>query len=256
MATSFSSMLNMIKTTQIWKFGDCLDLLPEIPDKSIDLITTDLPYGQTRCAWDSPIDLNQLWMQYKRIIKDHGAILLNASQPFTSVLVMSNLKMFRYEWIWEKTQPTGHLNANKMPMKAHENILVFYKKLPKYHPQKTTGHRPMNQYTKYISTQNKTNIYGPCKIELSGGGETDRFPRSVQIFSKDTQTSSIHDTQKPVALVEYLIKTYTDEGDLVHDSCLGSGPALEACKNLNRNCIGFDLSDEWEPDYKKRLRMD
>jgi len=246
----------MTRTTQTWEFGNCLDLLPGLKSKSIDLITTDLPFGMTKCKWDTPIDLNQLWPEYKRIIKDHGAILLNACQPFTSMLVMSNQKMFRYEWIWEKTVATGHLNSKKMPMKAHENILVFYKHLPKYHPQKTTGHKPQNSSTKYISTQNKTDIYGQCKTEISSGGETDRFPRSVQTFSKDTQISSIHDTQKPLALIEYLIKTYTDEGDWVHDSCLGSGPILEACKNLNRNCIGFDLSDEWEPDYKKRLNME
>lgn len=233
----------------VYKIGDCLKLLPEIPDKFIDLIITDLPYGQSRCAWDTPIDLNLLWFQYKRIIKDRGAILLTASQPFTSVLVLSNPDMFRYEWIWEKPQATGHLNAKIRPMKAHENILVFYKRLPKYHPQKTTGHKPINQYTRYLKTQNKTRIYGPCKTEQSGGGATDRYPRSVQVFSKDTQTSSIHDTQKPLALIKYLIKTYTDEGDWVHDSCLGRGTTLKACEDLNRNCIGFEISDKWEQHY-------
>jgi len=246
----------MIETTQTYKIGDCLKLLPGIPDKFFDLIISDLPYSQTRCLWDSPIDLNQLWVQYKRIIKDHGATILTASQPFTSVLVMSNLEMFRYEWIWEKTQATGHLNANKMPMKAHENIIVFYKKLPKYNPQKTTGHKPTNSYTKTLKTQNRSNVYGNCKKETHGGGNTDRYPRTVQIFSSDKQTSSLHEAQKPIGLFEYLIKTYTDEGDMVHDSCLGSGTTLEACKNLNRNCIGFDISDKWEPDYEKRLKIE
>ncbi len=242
-----------METTQSWQIDErgALYLLPGIPDKSIDLILSDLPYGQTGCDWDLPIDLDKLWFQYKRIIKDNGAIVLTASQPFTSMLVMSNIKMFRYEWIWEKTNATGHLNANRRPLKAHENILVFYKKLPKYNPQKTSGHKPMNQYIKYLKTQNKTKVYRPCNTELSGGGNTDRYPRSVQIFQRDTQTTSIHDTQKPLALIEYIIKTYTDEGDWVHDSCIGSGVFLEACKNLNRNCIGFEISNQWEKHYEK-----
>ena len=244
--------MNKIKTSQTWKIGDCLNLLPGIPDKSIDLICTDLPYNQTRCDWDCPINQSKLWPEYKRIIKDNGAIVLTASQPFASILVMSNIEMFRYEWIWEKTNATGHLNANRRPLKAHENILVFYKKLPKYNPQKTNNHKPMNEYIKYLKTQNKTKVYRHCNTELSGGGNTDRYPRSVQVFPRDTQTSSIHDTQKPLALIEYIIKTYTDEGDWVHDSCIGSGVILEACKNLNRNCIGFEISNRWEKHYNEK----
>ena len=248
----------MKQTTQTWKIDKkgALFLLPEIPTKSIDLIITDLPYGLTCSNWDSPIDLDRLWLQYKRIIKDHGAIILTAKQPFSSVLVMSNKEMFRYEWIWEKPQATGHLNANRMPMQAHENILVFYKNLPKYNPQKTNGHKPINTYTKSVETQNRSKVYGLCKKEISGGGETDRYPRSVQIFSSDKQTSSLHSAQKPVALIEYLIKTYTDEGDWVHDSCLGSGTTLKACKNTNRNCIGFEISTEWVKYYKTNTEGD
>jgi len=240
-----------MKTTQTWKIDKrgALYLLPEIPDKSIDLIMTDLPYNMTNCTWDSPIDLKKLWVQYKRIIKDNGAIIFTAKQPFTSALVMSNPDMFRYEWIWEKTNATGHLNANIMPMQAHENILVFYKKRPKYNPQKTIGHKPMNTYTKTLETQNRSSVYGECKTELSGGGNTKRYPRSVILFPKDIQTSSIHDTQKPVALYEYLIRTYSDEGDWVHDSCIGSGTTLRACEKTNRNCIGFEISNEWEKHY-------
>lgn len=245
-----------MKTSQTWKIDKrgALHLLPEIPDKSMDLIITDLPYKKTRCLWDRPIDQNKLWPQYKRIIKDHGAILLFAKQPFTSALVLSNQDMFRYEWIWEKSNATGHLNANIMPMQAHENILVFYKKRPKYNPQKTTGHKPMNSYTKTLETQNRSAIYGECKTEISGGGNTERYPRSVILFASDKQTSSIHDTQKPVALYEYLIRTYTDEGDWVHDSCVGGGTTLEACNLTNRNCICFEISDEWEKYYKERLK--
>ena len=134
--------------------GDCLEVMKSIPNKSIDLILCDLPYGITKCKWDTPIDLFAMWNQYNRIIKDNAPILLFAQTPFDKVLGSSNLSMLKYEWIWEKTQATGHLNAKKMPMKAHENILVFYKKLPIYNPQKTTGHKPIHSYTKYIKTQN------------------------------------------------------------------------------------------------------
>ena len=140
--------------------GDCLKLMKQLERKSVDMILCDLPYGTTRCKWDSVIDLRGLWEEYERIIKDNGAILLFAQTPFDKVLGMSNSKLLKYEWIWEKTQATGHLNAKKMPMKAHENILVFYKKLPIYNPQKTEGHKPINKYTKYISTQNNTELYG------------------------------------------------------------------------------------------------
>lgn len=159
----------MVKNNYKLYKGDCLEVMIDIPDKSIDMILCDLPYGTTRCKWDSIIDLEKLWEQYNRIIKDNGAIVLFAQTPFDKVLGASNLKMLKYEWIWEKTQATGHLNAKKMPMKAHENILVFYKKLPTYNPQKTTGHKPINSYTKYISTQNKSDLYGKVNKEISGG---------------------------------------------------------------------------------------
>jgi len=248
-------MLDIV-TKQEWVIGNCLDLLPSIPDESIDAIITDLPYGTTHCRWDTRINLDKLWTEYHRISKPTTPILLFAQLPFDKVLGCSNLKELRYEWIWEKTQATGHLNANRMPLKAHENILVFYKKLPTYNPLKTSGHAPINSYTKYVATQNNTEIYGKVNLEISGGGETDRFPRSVQMFSSDKQTSCIHPTQKPIALIEYLIKTYTNEGDTVHDSCIGSGRILEACKNTNRNCIGFEILDQWVPDYKRILGLD
>lgn len=149
--------------------GDCLDILPTFPDKSFDAIICDLPYGTTKCRWDSIIDLDRLWIQYKRIIKPKGVILLFAQTPFDKVLGTSNLDWLRYEWIWEKTQATGFFNAKKMPMKAHENILVFYKHTPKYYPQKTTGHKPINSYTKKIEVQNRTTLYGKSNKELKGG---------------------------------------------------------------------------------------
>ena len=209
----------------------------DIPDKSIDMILCDLPYGTTKCKWDSIIPLEELWEQYCRIIKEKGAIVLFAQTPFDKVLGASNLKMLRYEWIWEKTQATGHLNAKKMPMKAHENLLVFYKKLPTYNPQMTEGHEPIHSYTKYITTQNNTEIYGKMNKEISGGGETIRYPRSVLTFPSDKQTCYLHPTQKPLALCEYMVKTYTNEGDLVLDNCMGSGTTGLSCKNLNRRFL-------------------
>lgn len=220
--------------------GDCLDVMQEIADKSIDMILADLPYGTTNCKWDNIIPLESLWKQYKRIIKDNGAIVLFAQTPFDKILGCSNINMLRYEWIWEKTTATGHYNAGKMPMKAHENILVFYKKSPTYNPQKTTGHRPINSYTKYLRTQNNTEIYNKATKEMSGGGNTDRYPRSVQLFSTDKQKSKLHPTQKPIGLCEYLIRTYTNPGEVVLDNCMGSGTTPAACINTGRKFIGIE----------------
>ena len=233
--------------------GDCLEVMKDISDKSLDMILCDLPYGTTCAKWDSIIPLDKLWEQYNRIIKDNGAIVLFAQTPFDKVLGVSNLKMLRYEWIWEKTQATGHLNAKKMPMKAHENILVFYKKLPIYNPQKTIGHKPINTYTKYIATQNNTELYGKMSLEISGGGETDRYPRSIQIFSSDKQKSCLHSTQKPLALCEYLIKTYSNENELILDNCMGSGSTGVACINTNRKFIGIEKDDTYFEIAKNRI---
>lgn len=218
------------KSDCIGKNGMCL-----IPDKSIDMILSDIPYGTTENSWDSVIPLNKLWEQYLRIIKDNGAIVLTAQSPFDKVLGCSNLEFYRYEWIWEKSRATGFFNANKMPMKAHENILVFYKKLPIFNPQKTTGHKPVNKYTKHKSDGSN---YGKSIIGTSGGGQTDRYPRDVLYY--EVVTNPLHPTQKPVPLFEYLIKTYTNEGAIVLDSCMGYGTTGIAAINTNRNFIGFD----------------
>lgn len=237
-------------------FGDCLDVLPYFPDKIFDTIIADLPFGTTKCAWDSQIDLNLLWIQYKRLIKDNGAIVLFAQTPFDKVLGSSNLPWLRYEWIWEKTQATGFYNAKKCPMKAHENILVFYKKLPTYNPQKTTGHKPINSYTKKAEVCNKTAVYGKVKKDVSGGGETDRYPRSVIKFPSDKQKNkldgTIFSTQKPLALMEYLVKTYSNEGELILDNCAGSFQTKIACRNLNRNYIMIEKDIEIFEKYSKR----
>ena len=222
--------------------GDCLELMRDIPDKSVDMILCDLPYGSTQNKWDCVIDFTKLWDNYERIIKDNGAIVLTAQTPFDKVLGCSNLKELKYEWIWEKTTATGHLNANKMPMKSHENILVFYNNLPTYNPQKTTGHKPANSYTKH---QGDGSNYGETKVGISGGGQTDRYPRSVQVFKTDKQKVSLHPTQKPVALLEYLIKTYTQEGETVLDFTAGSMSTAIACINTNRKGIMIEKDEHY-----------
>lgn len=246
--------------TQSYKIHElgALHLLPEIEDKSIDMICTDLPYEKTQCKWDIIIPFKPLWEQYKRIIKDNGAIILTSSQPFTSMLIMSNIDMFKYCWIWEKTQPTGFLNVNKRPLLSHEEICVFYKKQCTYNPQKTFNNKSGSKFTRKAKTSNKSTVYGKTKQDTEYNMDSSRFPKSVQIFSNDRQKIKkdmiIHPTQKPVSLIDYLIKTYTNEGDVVHDSCLGSGTTLESCARLNRNCVGFEISNEWESNYKPRIK--
>ena len=223
-------------------FGDCLERMKEIHSGSIDLVLVDLPYATTQNKWDSMLNLEEMWLQLDRICKPNTAKLMFAQTPFDKVLGCSNLKELKYEWIWEKTTATGHLNAKKMPMKAHENILVFYDKLPKYNPQKTTGHKPANSYTKY---QDDGSNYGETKVGISGGGQTDRYPRSVQVFKTDKQKVSLHPTQKPVALLEYLIKTYTNEGETVLDFTAGSFSTGVAALNTNRKFLGIEMEEKY-----------
>ena len=237
--------------------ADCLDVMKFIPDNSIDMVLADLPFGTTKAKWDTPIDLEKLWAQYKRIIKPNGVISLFAQSPFDKILGVSNIDWLKYEWIWEKTQATGFLNAKKSPLKAHENILIFYNKQPKYYPQKTTGHTPVHSYTKRPEVQNRTELYGDMNRIISGGGETDRFPRSVLKFPSDKQKNkldgTIHSTQKPLALCEYFIKTYTDEGDIILDNCAGSFTTIIAAINLNRKYIGIEKEEKCYDILEKRL---
>lgn len=227
----------------------CLHLFPEIPDKSVDMILTDLPYGTTKNNWDIPIDLSQLWIQYDRILKGNGAVLLFGQNRFTATLINSNLKMYRYTLVWDKKLISGFLNANRMPLRQHEDILIFYKKLPTYNPQKTKGKKNHKKGKEKESFTN--NVYGNFEsVDNSEKLGDEKYPTSVLPFRKDHPSISIHPTQKPLALIEYLIKTYTNEEDTVHDSCMGSGVTLKACKNLNRNFIGFEISDEWEKHYE------
>lgn len=231
-------------------FGDCLERMQEIHDRSVDLILVDLPYGTTQNKWDSVIDLEKMWEQLNRICKVNAAKLMFAQTPFDKVLGCSNLKELKYEWIWEKTTATGHLNAKKMPMKAHENVLVFYNNLPTYNPQKTTGHKPANSYTKH---QDDGSNYGETKVGISGGGQTDRYPRSVQVFKTDKQKVSLHPTQKPVALLEYLIKTYSNEVETVLDFTMGSGSTGVAALNTGRKFIGIEMDEGYFNIAKTRL---
>jgi site-specific DNA-methyltransferase (adenine-specific) len=213
--------------------GDCLEVMSEIETGSVDMVLCDLPYGTTRCSWDSVIDLQKLWLQYKRIVKPNGAILLFAQSPFDKVLGVSNLPMLKYEWIWEKTSATGHFNAKKMPLKAHENILVFYKELPTYNFIKTSGHVRKTAYKR--QTLN-SEVYNANTTDTFYDS-TDRYPRSVLKFKSDKQTENLHPTQKPLALCEYFIATYSNEGDTILDNTAGSGTTGLAAKNLKRNSI-------------------
>ena len=237
--------------------GDCLELMKFIPDKSIDAIISDPPYGTTACKWDTVIPFEPLWEQYKRITKDNGAIVLTASQPFTSALVMSNIKMFKYEWIWQKAGGSNFATTKYQPMKEHENILVFGVGKVNYYPipQVRNG-----SGLKRVRSPTKTNtkggeVYGSMQKNTAGKEYTDlRVPASIQYFNNRLSGDrGIHPTQKPVALFEYLIKTYTNEGDLVLDNCMGSGTTGVACKNLNRNFIGIEKDPEYFKIAEKRI---
>ena len=227
------------------RHGDCLELMKDIPNKSIDMILCDLPYGTTKNKWDSIIPFDKLWEQYERIIKDNGAIVLFAQTPFDKVLGCSNLKMLRYEWIWKKSKATGHLNAKKMPLKEHENILIFYKNLPRYNAQ--------GLIKKDIPTIRKGRNNGSNYGESSKDAiqEYENYPKSVLEFASVGKT--IHPTQKPVALLEYLIKTYTNEGELVLDNCMGSGSTGVACLNTNRKFMGIELDANYYNIAKERI---
>ena len=234
--------------------GDCLELMKDIPNGSIDMILADLPYGTTQCKWDSIIDLPKLWEQYERIIKPNGAIVLTATQPFSSLLVMSNTKIFKYEWIWQKSHPTGHLNSKKQPLRQHESILVFYKKQSVYNPQmikKSYLDKRTNS-----GADVKADVYNDFKKVKRHIDVTDGFPKTIQYFATPFKggEGGKHPTQKPIALFEYLIKTYTNEGMLVLDNCAGSGTTGVACQNLNRNCILMEKDEQYCKIIEKRLQ--
>jgi site-specific DNA-methyltransferase (adenine-specific) len=237
-------------------YGDCLDWMPKIPDKSIDMILCDLPYGTTQCKWDIIIPFDKLWEQYDRIIKDNGAMVFTASQPFTSLFVMSNFKLFKYELIWDKDRPTGFALANKMPMKVHENILIFYKNPPTYNPIKWKG-RPNHAITKGNKDTNvisKNRESQPNTKQLSVDLSGDKFPISIIYEKKMGGSITVHPTQKPVPLFEYLIKTYTSENKIVLDNSAGSCTTAVAAKNTNRKWICIEKEEKYCEISKKRIQ--
>lgn len=231
-----------MKTTQSYFIGEALDLLTEIPDKYINLILSDLPYGITQSKWDIIIPFEPLWKQYERIIKDDGVIVLTANQPFTSLLITSNPELFRYVWTWNKSHPTGFLNSKKQPLRVTEDIAVFYKKCCKYNPQMID----CEPYYRKKASRVPTTLYGKFKnVDVS---RYEKYPTNLLKFQSVSKT--LHVNQKPTELFEYIIKTYTDEGDIVHDSTMGSGVTMEACRNLKRNFIGFEKEQKYEEIYK------
>ena len=228
--------------------GDCFDVLPTLAAGSVQMVLADLPYGTTNCAWDSQLPLQELWAEYRRICT--GPVVLFAQTPFDKALGASNLADLRYEWIWQKTHATGHLNSKRAPMKAHENILVFYRRQPVYNPIKTTGH------VRKTATKrgDKTEVYGAQTFDAISYDSTERYPRSVLTFASDKQRSKLHAAQKPVALCEYLIRTYTNAGDTVLDNCMGSGSTGVGCLNTGRNFIGIEIERPYFDIAVERLQ--
>ena len=222
--------------------GDALDVLPLLAEEGItaDMVLSDPPYGTTHCRWDAVIDIPGMWNAVQGISRPDTPVLLFCQHPFTSLLGSSNLRRLRYAWVWEKTQATGFLNARRMPMKAHEDILVFYVRLPKYHPIKTDGHKRKVVMAEHQRKCDAGEIYRKHD-NFRDYISTERYPRSVLKFKTDKQLSCLHATQKPVALLEYLIRTYTDEGDIVLDFAMGSGSTAVACRNTGRRFIGVEI---------------
>lgn len=225
--------------------GDCLELMRDIPDKSVDMILCDLPYGTTACKWDTIIPFEPLWEQYRRIIKDNGAIVLTASQPFTSALVMSNPKMFKCEWIWQKTRFSNQMQAKILPLKIHESVLVFSRGKTNYYPQGLVKFGKLTKQGKKV-----TDNIGGGERKTEYFQEFTNYPKSIQEFKNET---GMHPTQKPVALFEYLIKTYTNEGDIILDNCAGSGTTAIARMNTGRNYILMEKEEKYVEVINRRI---
>lgn len=234
--------------------GDCLELMAKIPDKSIDMILCDLPYQRTQNQWDIMIPVDKLWEQYNRIIKDNGCIALFADGMFMAKLMMSNKKMWKYNLVWDKVLPSGFLNAKRMPMRSHEEICIFYKKLPTYNPQMTEGkecHSRGNAVGKNQEDFSRNTNYGSFAAVQTEGNL--KYPKSIITYQKPHPSTTVHPTQKPVELLEWLIKTYTNECELVLDNCMGSGSTGVACLNVGRNFIGMELDKGYFDIAKERI---
>lgn len=230
--------------------GDCLERMAEIPDGSVDMVLCDLPYGTTACKWDSVIPFDALWQAYGRVCKPSAAMVFTACQPFTSALVMSNPKAFRYEWVWNKVQPTGHLNAKRQPMRVCESVVVFYREQPTYSPQLGRG-----AAIKRTPGGKQTECYGGFE-SLGHDSSEDRQPTTLLTISagRSPNAKTVHPTQKPVALMEYLIRTYTNEGETVLDNTMGSGTTGVACRNTVRSFIGIEREPAYFDIAVKRIR--
>jgi len=232
--------------------GDCLELMDEIADGSVDMVMADPPYGTTACKWDSIIPLKPMWAQLKRVIKPNGAIVMTASQPFTSMLVASNFTMFKCDWVWEKSRATGVLNAKKQPLRNKEDVLAFYDSQPTYNPQ---GLIAVNKMVGTGGTKANQSGNATGRITQTKSGKYlqrfSNYPRQIQRF--DSVGNTVHPTQKPVALMEYLIKTYTKEGETVLDFCMGSGTTGVACANLGRKFIGIEKDERYFEMAKNRI---
>jgi len=233
-------MINLMK-------GDCLEEMKQIESGSIDAIITDPPYGTTACKWDSVIPFDAMWEQLNRIIKPNGAIVLFGSEPFSSALRMSNIKNYKYDWVWVKENGTGFLNSKKQPLRNNEQVSIFYKKQPTYNPQMRIGFKP---YTTKRKGSSFSDNYGK-QVNVTTKSNGDRYPLNTIKFKRDKDKN--HPTQKPVALMEYLIKTYTNEGETVLDFAMGSGSTGVACKNLNRNFIGIEMDNKYFDIAKERI---
>lgn len=227
--------------------GDCLEVLPTLSDNSVDMVLVDLPYGTTACKWDSIIPLDKLWEQYNRICKKDGVMVFTAAQPFTTILAASNLDNFRYEWIWEKPQGTNPMNAKVMPLKSHENILVFYRKKPVYNPQMWYS----TPYSGFSSDTSKIGeVYGEAQSKHRDNPDGSRYPKTVLKYK---QEKGLHPTQKPVDLMEYFIKTYTNTGDVVLDNTMGSGSTGVAAVRCGREFIGIEMDSKYYEIAKERI---
>lgn len=233
------------------RLGDCLEVMKTIEDKSIDAIICDLPYGATNCKWDSVIPFEPLWFEYERLIKDNGAIVLFGNEPFSSLLRTSNLKLYRYDWVWEKTKATGFQNSKIQPMRKYENISIFYKHKPTYNPQgliekqdKKTNVRSGN-----IKNEHSFNTYKGKKPSA----EYTNYPTNIIKFKNASGKGHLHPTKKPLELIEYLVKTYTNENETILDNTMGSGTTMLACKKLNRNGIGIEMDEDYFNIAKNRI---
>lgn len=220
--------------------GDCFDVLPSLEEVSIDFVCADIPYGTTKCKWDSVLDLQRMWYEINRVAKPTAAIALFSAQPFSSLLVASNFNHWRTEWIWEKGNATGFMNAKRQPLRAHENIQIFSRKQPTYNPQFTQGHPRKVSKRKDVNSD----CYGKA-LKLAEYDSTSRYPRDVQFFSSDKQKGNFHPTQKPVALMRYLIETYSNDGEIVLDFTMGSGTTGVACIESGRSFIGIEKDEQY-----------